>query len=139
MKYLNDSVELYNKNNKNKLIFKNKKKVKCIIIGANAFKEKLSFDNQEKFGDLFRTGKDLGIINYIFIDTNDKLNTLGFDDWYKENNSSTDAIWLGNGLSDQYAINVSNRLEEMDKDIPYNFCFVIRKGKASYVKFIEQI
>ena len=139
LKYLNDSVDLY-ENSKNDIsIFSSRKKIKCIIIGPSEFKNKLSYDRQEKLEELFNKGNNLDLIKYIFIDTNDKLNNFNYDEWYKSKTSSTDTIWIGNGISDQYLITISNRLEEMRKDIPSNFGFVVKKGKAVYVKFVEEI
>lgn len=139
LKYLEDSVNLYKQNNQNKSIFSNRKKVMCTIIGINSLKNKLSPEKQSNFDKLFTTGNELNIINYVLIDTCDKLKNFEYESWYKNNHSNSECIWLGNGLSDQFNISISNKLEEMKKDIPYNFCFVVKKGKAYFVKFIEQI
>lgn len=139
LRYLNDSINLYNQNNQSKSIFSNRKRVMCTIIGINTFKNKLSVEKQNEFEKLFTTGNELDIINYIIIDTNDKLKNFEYESWYKNNHSNSECIWLGNGLADQFSINITNRIDEMKKDVPYNFCFVVKKGRVSFVKFIEQI
>ena len=30
-------------------------------------------------------------------------------------------------------------IEEMKEDVPNNFCFVIKRGKAQYVKYVENL
>ncbi len=136
---LNNSYISYKNNNYNKSIFDNIKKINCIIIGLNSFKNKLSAEKQNAFGDLFTISNDLGIINYIFIETIDKMKNFEYEAWYKNNRSQSDCIWLGNGLGDQFSINLTQKIPEMAMDVQYNFCFVIKRGKPSYVKYIEKI
>lgn len=139
LRYLNDSINLYNQNNQSKSIFSNRKRVMCTIIGINSFKNKLSSEKQKDFEKIFTIGSELDVINYIIIDTNDKLKNFEYEYWYKSNHNNSECIWLGNGLADQFSINITNRIAEMKKDVPNNFCFVVRKGRVSFVKFIEQI
>ena len=138
IKYIQDSEAKYNANNHNKAIFNNTKKINCIIVGLNSFKTKLDTDRQNRFAELFNDQYQLNLINFIFIDTVDKLKKFTYDAWFKENINNNSGIFLGNGLGDQMLINVSKRIPEMKEDVPYNFGFVIKRGIPSYVKFIEQ-
>ncbi len=139
LKFESDCNDKYKANNYDKSIFKNQKKFTCIIIGINSFKNKISDENKSKFGDVFKNANDLGIIDFIFIDTLDKIKLFEYESWYKQNVNSNEGIWLGNGLNDQFTINVTQKIPEIKEDVPYNFCFVINRGKPSYVKYIEKI
>ena len=139
IKTLTDADNLYKQNGFNKNIFNDKKKYNCIIIGINAFKNKLSVEKQTEFSKLFTTGNDTDIINYIFVDTMDKIKNIEFESWYKDNSSKSDLIWIGSGLGDQFNINISTKIPEMAIDVPNNFLFVIKRGKPRYVKYIEKI
>ncbi len=137
--FLNNSIEVYNKNNQDKSIFNNRKKIICTIIGPNSFKDKLSDENKKLFDNMFNLGENLDIIDYIFVQTEDKLKSFEYEDWYKNNHSKSNFIWIGSGIQNQYTFNVTTRIPELNEEIPYNFCFVVKKGKPEYVKFIEKI
>lgn len=136
--YMEDSYNQYKNNNSNRSIFDGKPKFNCVIIGINLFKSKLSADRQKEFDKLFNNANELGIINFIIVDTVDKIKKNIYDAWFKDNYNQTNGIYIGNGLADQMTINISKRIPEMKEDVPYNFGFVIRKGIPTYVKFVEK-
>ena len=138
VKYIKDSEEQYKANGLNKSIFSNTKKINCIIVGVNSFKTKLDVDRQNRIAELFSDQYQLNLINFIFVDTVDKLKKFSYDAWFKDNINNTSGIFLGNGLGDQMLISVSKRIPEMKEDVPYNFGFIIKRGIPTYVKFIEQ-
>lgn len=138
-KHLDDCDNTYKQNNFNKDIFKNQKKVFCIIIGINSFKNKLSSENQSKFNDIFTTASELGVLDFIFIDSLDKIKIFEYESWYKSNINQNEGIWLGNGINDQFSINITQKTKESKEDLPYNFCFVVKRGKPILVKFIEEV
>ena len=129
--------DLYIKNNYNRDIFNGKKPINCIIIGIESFKNRLSNENKLKFGNLFTIGKDLGIIDFILVDSIDKIKKIEFESWYKAAVNDTNGIWVGNGINEQFSLKVSTKIEEMKKEIPSNFCFVVNRGIPKYVKFVE--
>ena len=135
---MEDSYNQYKNNNSNRSIFDGKPKFNCVIIGINLFKSKLSADRQKEFDKLFNNANELGIINFIIVDTVDKIKKNIYDAWFKDNYNQTNGIYIGNGLADQMTINISKRIPEMKEDVPYNFGFVIRKGIPTYVKFVEK-
>lgn len=56
----------------------------------------------------------------------------------KNNINKSFGVWLGNGINEQYSINISQKVANMKDDVPNNFCFVINRGKAEYVKYVER-
>lgn len=138
-KYINDAQVLYNSNNGNKNVFDGKNKVNCVIIGISSFINKISLDRKNEMNTLFTNLADLGVINFVIIDTIDKIKKFTYDSWFKDNYNSSNGIYLGNGLGEQILINTNKRIPEMKEDVPYNFGFVIKRGIPNYVKFIEQM
>ena len=130
--------EVYKNNDYDKKALDNNKFTYCIIVGIEALKNRLSDDNKKKLEDLFITSKDLGTICFIIVDSVDKIKKNEYENWYKNCVDSNNGIWLGNGIADQYVIKTNQRIEEMKKEVPHNFCFVIKKGKPYFVKFIEK-
>ena len=137
--FLKEQYDNYVRNDYNKAIFENKRKIYCIIIGIESFKNRLNNENKAKFADLFTNGKDLGIVNFIILDSIDKIKKIELESWYKNCVNNNFGIWIGNGITDQFTLKISQKIEEMKEDIPNNFCFVIKRGKAQYVKFVEEL
>ncbi len=135
--FLTNKKEEFQQNNYAKDTFANIKPLSLLIIGLEEFKRKLSEENKNKFNDFLTLGKDLNLINFVLIDSIDNIKKVEFEPWYKEIINNTNGIWLGNGIEDQFTIKVSQRIEEMHEEVPYNFCFVIKRGKAEYVKYVE--
>ncbi len=135
--YIEEKRKLFVDNNHNPNIFEDDAKITCIIIGIDAFKNKLKFENSSKFGSLFENSKDLSLINYIFIDSQDKIKKIEYDSWYKTVVNNTQGIWIGNGISDQFSLKINSVTKELRQEIPDNFCYVVKKGKAELVKYVE--
>ena len=138
--FVNQQYETYESNNYDKSIFSNIKSLNCIIIGINSFKNKLSSDNQDKYSDLFIKAKDLGIINFIIVDSINEFKSIEYDNWYKNTVDNSTGIWIGNGINDQFSLKINQKIPELrENDVPESFCFVIHKGKPKYVKYIEKV
>ena len=105
-------IDIYKNSNFDKAIFNNEKKTSCIIIGLNSFINKLSNDNQNSLDQLFNDGSDIGLFNFIILDTVDKFKNYQYDSWFKSNVLNTDGIWLGNGISEQYLFNITKEFQK---------------------------
>ena len=139
LEYIEACKTAYKDNNNSKSALSGIGRIKCVIIGLNTFKSKLSEENQNMFDKLFEGLDDIDMINYIIVDTVDKFKKFNYDTWFKDNANLNNGIFIGNGLGDQTLINVSKRIPEMKEEVPYNFGFVINRSVPSYVKFIEKI
>ena len=135
--YLKEQKDSYIKNDYNKDIFNNMSKTYCIIIGIDSFKTRLNDENKSRFNELFTSGKDLDIVNFIIVDSIDKINKLELELWYKNCVNNNFGLWIGNGINNQYSLKITQKIEEMKEEVPDNFCFVIKRGKPQYVKYIE--
>ena len=134
---VNDLYNMYKDNNYNRDFLSNIKPIYCMIIGIDDLMSKLSIDNKRIFEDMFTKCKDLDIINFIIVDSVDKIRKVESESWYRNNSNKSFGIWLGNGINEQYSINISQKVANMRDDVPNNFCFVINRGKAEYVKYVE--
>ena len=115
-----------------------KKKILCIMVGFDSFKNKLSLENQNKIAELFEKGKDLDSLNYIFVDSIDKIRKYEFEAWYKTVINGSRGIFLGNGISDQMIIKLVRSDASLRADIDSSFCYVIDHGRAKLTKYIEE-
>ncbi len=109
----------------------------CIIIGISSFVNTLSSDNKRELEKFFKKADDSGKVTFIIIDNIEKIKQIGYEPWYKNNVKTDSAIWVGNGIDDQYSIKVTRRIPAMRGEVPDTFCFVIKKGKPQYVKYLS--
>ena len=75
---------------------------------------------------------------FILIDSIDKIKKIELEPWYKNCVSNNDGIYIGNGINDQFSLRYTTKLDEMKQDVPNKFCFVIKKGKPMYVKYVTK-
>ena len=80
--------------------------------------------------------RELEVDNFIIVDSADGLKSFAYDDWYKNAVDTSEGLWLGNGITDQYAIKLLTTPRELREEIPENFGYVVHKGKASLVKLV---
>ena len=137
MKYENDCYNLYVNNNYNVNVLKNLKRIMFVINGIDEFKNKLSSENQEKLNEFFTKTKDMNVINFIIIDSIDKIKKVEYENWFKECFNSSEGIWIGDGINDQFTLKVTIRTDEVRETIEDDFCFVIKRGKPVLVKYVS--
>ena len=79
LKYQVDCYNLYVQNGYNISVLRNQKPILLVINGIEDFISKLSSDNKAKANDFFTKAKDLGIINFILVDSIDKIKNMSMN------------------------------------------------------------
>ncbi len=99
-------------------------------------KEVLSDVAREKLELLLEKGERQYNLVFVVAESVKKLSSLTFQKWYKKHVSSSDGIWIGNGISEQYHLKPSKMTQDMYEEVDMHFGFVLKQGKASKVKMI---
>lgn len=128
--------ELYNVDDTNSL--DNIPRTIYIIFGISNLLTKLEDASKDKLTLLLQKFKDYSMDNFIIVDYADKLKSFAYDAWYKASVDTSQGIWLGNGISEQYAIKLLSTPRELREEIPEQFGYIVKNGKAVLIKFIEQ-
>lgn len=136
--YIIEKNDIYIKNNYSRESLKDIKHNTIIILGFDGLVNRLSQDNKRKLPTLFEKAKDLGIVNFIIMDSIDKYKKLEMESWYKTCANPNDGIWIGPGVNEQYTLKISQRTPELKEQINEEFCFVIRRGRPTLVKYISK-
>ena len=136
-KFINDYYQQYLDSDYDRHIFENERPATIFICGLESFRNKLGIENKNKFGQLFEHAKDLGIVNFVIVESADKLKKFETESWYKSAVNNTTGIWVGNGVSEQFILKLTKVTKEIREDIPDNFCYVIARGKPILTQFIE--
>ena len=137
--YVDKYYSLYVSNGYSKKGIELPKPLTVIINGISLFKNKLNDENKSKFGNIFQKNSELGVVNYIIIDSVDNIRKVEIEAWYKNTVNTSNGIWIGNGINDQFSLKVTQKTKEIKADIPDNFCIVLQRGKPEIAKVLEDI
>lgn len=109
----------------------------CIFIGISALLNKLSSIEKGKLTTLIDDSKKVNSIRYIIIDTIDTIKSIAYEVWYKNNSDLSEAIWIGNGISNQFTIKVTTAARLLRVELQPGFGYIVQKGKAKVTKFLS--
>lgn len=136
--YISENYEKYVNNNYDKRVFGTNKNLTIIINGINSFREKLKEEYQRNFDQLFTNGKELGIVNFLILDSVDNIRKIESESWYKNSVNQNNGIWIGNGINEQFSIKTNQRTKETREEIKDNFAFLVKRGKPILIKLLEE-
>lgn len=112
--------------------------ITCIIDSFTDVMGHLSPDGQDKLKVFLEKGKGLNV-NLIISDSADKLSSISFEGWFKQQVSLSDFIWIGNGITDQYVMKIGKVTNDMYQEIQPGFGYTVTKGKATLVKLLSSV
>ena len=107
----------------------------CIIHSYHELQSYLSADGKDKLQVFLDKGAGLNV-RMIIADSIDHIRSITYETWFKNQVSLSDAIWVGNGISDQYTLKINKITNAMYSELPAGFGYVITKGKPSVVKLV---
>ena len=110
----------------------------CIIIGVSNLLQKLSSIEKSKFTTNIEESKTLDNMKYIIVENIDGIKNIGYEAWYKSNANMNSAIWIGNGISNQFTIKVTTNARLLRAELAPGFGYSIKKGKATVTKFVSE-
>lgn len=136
--------------NYEKLVSMDKKKTSkynvCFVFGLNRFinyleqnlEEEDDFsEGIEKLQALIEQCDEKKNVSFIIIDSADKIKEHNYDDWYKENVLESNIIWVGNGIEDQYLLDVNAPRKEIMDNCGCSFGYINKKAKTIMLKLLE--
>lgn len=135
---LEKEKQVYNSHDEDKAALEKMTKTTYLMIGFSNFLSKIEEQNKQLFTDLLQEFKEYSLDNFVMVDYSEKIKSFAYDNWYKTSVDSLQGIWLGNGISEQYAIKLVSTPRELREEIPEQFAYVIKNGKATLIKYIEE-
>ena len=135
-KKYDEQTKLYESNDFNDTALQNFAKTTYLICGVSNLMSRISEDKKDILSKALKSSKEYNVDSYILVDTADKLKGFAYEDWYKNAVDDSQGIWIGNGISDQYAIKLMSTPRELREEIPEGFGYVVKNGKAALVKLI---
>ncbi len=128
LNFQNFVLNVENKLNSNKQII-------CIIIGIDKFLNDLE-GGEEQLMETMRKTQELGNYTFIVVDNFTRLKNHEYDEWYKEYITGDTGIWVGNGINDQYLINLNPGDDEIINRCGDSFGYVVKQGNADLIKLL---
>ena len=111
------------------------KNIVCIIIGVDKFINEL--ENGEKgFYEILKRAELCENYNFIMIENVTKLKNHAYDEWYKNYTLGDAGIWVGNGITDQYTININLKDKNIINRCGESFGYTVRRENATLVKLL---
>lgn len=110
------------------------KKNLIAILGTDKFISEYEKEG-DSFGNLLNELEQSGNCSVILVENDTKIKNYEYNEWYKAYVDKENGIWLGNGMDNQYVINVTERY-----NLPKcnsSFGYVIKQGNAIMIKLLE--
>lgn len=137
-KFVSDNYALYVSNGNSKKGLTLPDSLVVLINGMSSFKNKLSDENKIKLDEFFQHANELDLVNFILFDSIENVRKLEIDSWYKAVVNISNGIWVGNGINDQFSLKIVQKTKDIKGDIDDDFCIVLKRGKPSLVKILEE-
>ena len=111
--------------------------VVCMIVGLNSLFQKMTALEKGNFTLAIQNSSSLGTIRFIMVETIDQIKSISYEAWYKASIDLSAGIWIGNGIANQFTLKVTTNARTLRAEIDPKFGYVIKKGKATLIKFIS--
>ena len=111
--------------------------VLVIINSLLALRDCLSEQTREKLALILEKGSVNYGINIVIAESVKNISSVSFEKWYKANVSTSDGIWIGNGITEQYQMKAGKTTPEMHEDITPEFGYSLIKGKCVKIKVLN--
>ena len=111
-----------------------KKQVICAIIGLEKFINKFEL-NTDFYNSLKKLDESKNS-NVIIVDNVTKIKNHEYDEWFKNYISKDNAIWIGNGINNQYLITINSDRRQAVNNCGTSYGYVIKQGEAYMAKLL---
>ena len=104
-----------------------------MIIGIDKFLNNL---DEDEFMETLQKAEESGQYSFILAENATRLKNHEYDDWYKNYIMGDRGIWIGNGIDDQYLLDVNSSGKDMVNNCGVSFGYVIKQGEPILMKLL---
>lgn len=108
-----------------------------IINSLSMLRAALSDRGREKLALILEKGAWEYNVTFIIAEQVKNISSVSFEKWYKANVSTSDGLWIGNGITEQYQMKANKTTSEMHEDITPEFGYSLIKGKCVRLKLLS--
>lgn len=135
--FIEKNYKIYIENNYTRSELPQEKRYTVFIFGIEEYLKRITEETKKKFVTAIEKGKDLNLINFVFLDTVPNLRKQEYESWYKTIITPNRGIWLGNGISDQFTLKLAKMTRDLRELVPDGFGYSVRNGVATLIKLVE--
>lgn len=114
----------------------NNLEVSTLITGINTLLSKITEEEKQKITAMLTKSRENETMRFFLVDNVDALKGLNYEPWFKSNIDLSEGIWIGNGISNQFTLKVTTNSRILRVEIPEDFGYIIKKGKATLIKMM---
>ena len=107
------------------------------ITEFSKLKDKLNSDNKMKLDEIFKKAKNTKRISFVLVDSIANVKTISYESWYKDNIDDKEAIWIGNGISNQFTIKLASTPRSLYDQIEDDLGYIVVKGNTILTKLLS--
>ena len=111
-------------------------KLMVVILGI----EKLKSNVEVKvFTDFMKLVKKINNIEIIISDNSYRYKKFMFEAWYTETLVNANGIWIGDGVSDQSVIRITELTKKYRVKTSINYAWIFKNGNGELIKLINDV
>ncbi len=99
--------------------------------------EEECLEGAEKLEAIIKQCETKKNFSFIIVDVASKMKEHNYDEWYSQNVMENNVIWVGNGIEDQYLIDVNAPRKEVIDNCGCSFGYINKKDKTILLKLLE--
>ena len=108
-----------------------------VIHDFNAFKQKTTGDFNTIITNLYNINLKLPIINFVITSSINELKNYEFESWFKQISDQENAIWIGEGIANQFMIKLTKSSDRaLQMPIKNDFGYIVVNGKHALIKVL---
>ncbi len=106
------------------------------IIGMKKLFEQVSAENKTRLATLLEKGEAIYKVHFVIFDAISMFATYSYEAWYKKHVSGGDALWIGDGIADQYTFKLNKLTSDLYEDVGEEYGYVLLRNKPTLVKLL---
>ena len=116
----------------------NIKPIVFVIYGFDKFKNTVTLDMNDIMTSFYNISNKTNLIKFIVIDAIDNFKKYEFENWFKTINNPDNAIWIGEGISNQFSIKLLRSSDRsLQNPIGNDFGYAVVNGRHNLIKVLE--
>ena len=105
-----------------------------LIYNITKLRDLLESDDRDRVDLILEKGNASMNMHFILVDSAEALSSVSSELWYRNHLGNNNGIWIGDGVIDQYRIQIENRNTKLIKGLDKNGAYIITNGIATPIK-----
>ena len=91
---------------------------------------------EDEFAEMLKKADETENYSFLFVENATRLKNHEYDEWYKDYLMGDTGIWIGNGIDDQYLLNVDSNGKDIVNNCGISFGYVVKQGEPRFIKLL---